>query len=462
LRPAAGEIHSNLGTVLLEQGRLGEAIECARKAVSLWPDSPAIHSNLLFQLLFSPTIDAATLGQEHALWNQRHAQPLARQIRPHANDRTIGRRLRVGYVSPNFREHTGGYLMEDLLAHHDHGSFEITCYSDAPQADGHTQRLKAHADRWRDSRMLDDEQLAGQIRQDGIDILIDLCLHMAGNRMLTFARKPAAVQVTYLGYPGSTGLSAMDYRLTDEHLDPPGGSGSYGPEKLIYLPRSYYCLTAPRGATPVSEPPVLCEGHITFGSFNNLAKVHSGVIAAWSELLQRLPDSRLLVLIKGGPLNERVWRAFENHGVERRRVMLVGKQESAEDYFRLYDRVDVVLDPFPYSGHTVNMDALWMGVPVVTLAGQRAVGRGGVTLLANLALRELIARTPEEYLKIACELAADGPRLAELRRTLRERMRQSPLMDGRRFATDVEAAYREMWRAWCQGKAAGSPGSAAR
>jgi predicted O-linked N-acetylglucosamine transferase (SPINDLY family) len=313
-----------------------------------------------------------------------------------------------------------------------------------------TERCRAAADVWRDVLGLNDEQLAQAIRDDRIDILIDLTMHMEGCRLLVFARKPAPVQVTYLAYPGSTGLAAMDYRLTDPYMDPPGG-----PDERIYveqsirLPETYWCYRPPIEAPPVTTLPAHRVGHVTFGCLNNFCKVSAPALHAWMRLLQALPDSRLTLHARPGSHRDQVYELLAQHQIAPRRLTFVDSM-SLEDYFHLHDHIDVALDPFPHAGGTTTCDALWMGVPIVTLAGKTVAGRGGVSILSNLGLNELIAPDVEDYIRRALTLAGDLPRLSDLRRTLRERMRSSPLMDVPRFAHNVEAVYRELWERFCR------------
>jgi predicted O-linked N-acetylglucosamine transferase (SPINDLY family) len=286
------------------------------------------------------------------------------------------------------------------------------------------------------------------IRADGIDILVDLTLHMARNRLLIFARKPAPVQVSYLGYCGTTGLWAMDYRLSDWHMDPEGTDLSCYREETVRLARSYWCYR-PGGVTPEIGPLLaLAKGHVTFGCLNNFAKVSAGALELWAKILRELPESRLLLQAPEGTSRRRVLEVLEREGVSRERIEFVGRQ-SWEGYVASLGQVDVALDPFPYGGGITTCDALWMGAPVVSLCGQTSVGRGGCSILKNLALSELLAETPRQYVEIAVCLARDLSRLGDLRSTLRQRMEASPLREARGFARDTEAAYREMWRSWC-------------
>jgi protein O-GlcNAc transferase len=277
-----------------------------------------------------------------------------------------------------------------------------------------------------------------------------LTMHMADNRLLVFARKPAPVQVTYLAYCGTTGLTAIDYRLTDPYLDPPAvrQDESYYSEQSVHLAQTYWCYRPLIQTPPLNPLPALQAGYITFGCMNNFSKVTAPTLAAWSRVLQAVPRGRLVLHALAGSHRDRVRDYFAQHGVSPERLTFADKV-STEDYFRFYEQIDVALDPFPYGGGTTTCDALWMGVPVVSLAGRTGVGRGGVSILSNVSLPDLVARDTEQYVRIAVALAGDLPRLSNLRATLRERMKGSPLMDAPSFARDVEAAYRLMWRRWC-------------
>jgi predicted O-linked N-acetylglucosamine transferase (SPINDLY family) len=448
LKPDFAAAHNNLGNALNDQGMLDEAVACFRRALELKPDFAEVHSNLLYALVFCPGYDAQSLYEEHRRWDRRHAEPLRKFLDPHSNDASADRRLRIGYVSPDFRGHPVGRFLLPLLESHDHGSFEIYCYASVRGADGVTDACRAHADAWRDVLGLSDEQVARTIRQDRIDILVDLTMHTAGNRLLVFARKPAPVQVTYLAYCGTTGLGTIDYRLTDPYLDPPGRDEPFYSEQSVRLPETYWCYRPPIATPPVNALPALEAGHVCFGSLNNFCKATPPALAAWSRLLQAVPGSRLLLHAHPGSHRQRVREFLAGQGISAERLAFIDFLPMAE-YFAVYQRIDVALDPFPYGGGTTTCDALWMGLPVVSLAGQTAVGRGGVSILSNLGLPELVARDPEQYVRIAAELAQDLSRLSGLRATLRDRMRASPLMNAPRFARNVEAAYRKMWQRWC-------------
>ena len=448
LEPEYAEPHTNRGNLLKDRGELDAAIACYRRAIELRPDLSALHSNLLLPLHYHPGYSPADLLREHRAWAERHVAPLAAARRPHANVRDPDRRLRVGYVSPDFREHSVARFVLPLFREHDRRQVEVFGYSDAPTPDAVTRLVREHVDQWRDVATLGDEKLAEVVRADGIDILVDLAAHSGHNRLLTFARKPAPVQVTYLAYCSTTGCDAIDYRLTDRFLDPPEQCGDYT-EASIHLPHCYWCYSAPPlpgSLRPSTEHRV---GPLTFGCLNNFAKVTDVTLELWARLLRRVPEARLLVYARTEAHRARVWRALGEGGVDESRAAFVGRQPLA-DYLETYRLIDVALDPHPYCGGTTTCDALWMGVPVVSLAGRTAVSRAGATLLANVGLGHLVTRTPEQYVELAAALIRDAAGLAALRRELRERIESSPVMDARQFARDVEAAFRIGWRAWCR------------
>ncbi len=446
LSPSVGSFHNNLGNVFKDSADPDRASESYAKAVALAPTSAIIHSNALYAECFEPAYDSAALLHEAGKWNAQHAAPLVGEIRQHANAKTTNRRLRIGYVSPDFRWHAVGRYFVPALQWHNRDDFEIFCYSDVKSPDALTRRMQSWSDVWRNALTANDEQLTEMIRQDQIDILVDLTLHMAGNRMLVFARKPAPVQVTWLGYPGTTGLEAMDYRLTDPYLDPPGETDAFYSEKSIRLPNTFWCMDpeAEEFVQPeVNELPALQNGYVTFGCFNNFCKINQPLLELWARVLDAVPKSRMLLLATTGSRREWVSKLLGD------RVDFVSR-ESRLNYLKFHSQIDLGLDTLPYNGHTTSIDSLWMGVPVVTLIGKTIAGRAGFSQLSNVGLTELAATTPEQFVKLAANLAADLPGLAELRRTLRDRTRASPLMQGERFAKDIESAYREMWLTYCK------------
>jgi predicted O-linked N-acetylglucosamine transferase (SPINDLY family) len=455
LRPNLAEAYNHLGNALREGGQPDEAVAAYRQAVALKPDYDVAHSNLVLALHYHPGFEAAAIAEELGRWDAQHTRPLKRLIQPHKNDRSPDRPLRVGYVSPDFRDHPVGRNLLPWFHLHDRERFEIVCYAHVVRPDAMTAWFREIAGGWREIVGLPDEKVAGQIREDRIDILVDLALHTAHNRLPVFANKPAPVQVSYLGYCGSTGMSTMDYRISDPYLDPPGGDESAYSEKTIRLPRTYWCYRAPADSLPEPGPsPVMANGFITFGCQNNYSKISAPVWEAWTEILRAKPNSRLLIYCGHGSHRETARGNLAAAGVDPKRLLFSDARGS--NYFLRYNEIDIALDPFPFCGGTTTCDALWMGVPVVTLSGKTAVGRGGRSILSNLGLPELIAFTTEDYIKIAVGLANDRDRLEALRRGMRARMLASALMDGEQFVRNIEALYRRIWRDWCDDSIGGA------
>jgi len=448
LKPDSPEAFNNLGNALGDRGEHEEAVRAFRRALELKPDSAEMHSNLLYTLSLHPGSDAQTISDVHQRWNRQFSEPLKQLLRPHANERGPNRPLRIGYVSPDFRDHPVGRYLLPLFGHHDREWFEILCYSGVKHPDGVTERLRALAAKWRSTIGVSDARLAETIREDEVDILVDLSLHNAGNRLLVFAQQPAPVQVTWLGYPGSTGLSGIGYRLTDAYMDPPGPDPAWSAEEPVRLPDCWCCYQPPRECPEINPLPALSAGCVTFGSLNKFAKVNDRVLALWARVLESVNASRLIMFCPEGSARERVRAFFEAHGIREDRVELAGFL-SFSDYLQLYHRIDIALDPFPCNGMTTTCDALWMGVPVVTLPGELPISRAGLSLLSTIGLRKVAASSEDNYVWIANELAKKLPRLSDLRSRLRARMLASPLMDAPRFAKSVEAAYLSMWRRWC-------------
>ena len=440
--------HCNLGSALKDLGMLDASIACFRRAVALSPEKAAIHSNIVYALQFLPGLDPREIREEQALWNRRHAAPLRPARRHYPQSRDPARRLKLGYVSTDFREHAVSFFMGPLLAAHDRAAVEVFCYSGLRRPDAVTERFRASADGWRDVATLSDAELDAQIRADGIDLLVDLTMHSAHHRLLVFARQPAPVQVSWLAYPGATGLEAIDYRLTDRFMEPPSAEDNLSTERPIRLPDSWCCYE-PIGEFPeVSDLPAQLAGHVTFGSLNNFCKINTAVQDCWARLLGAVPHSRLLIFSPAGDGRHALLRRFQAHGIGADRIEWVDHGLRAE-HLRLYQRIDICLDPFPCNGMTTTCHALWMGCPVITLPGAAPVSRASLSLLSTVGLPETIATSVDDYLRLASELAEDLPRLAGLRRTLRARMSASPLMDAPRFARNFEDACRAMWREWC-------------
>jgi predicted O-linked N-acetylglucosamine transferase (SPINDLY family) len=447
IQPANASFHNNLASALAATGELTEAIACCERAVALQPGLVAPDSNRIYMMHFHPRYDAESILEQQRKWAQRHAT-LARDLRPHTNDRSPDRRLKIGYVSADFRDHILGRYLLPILREHDRNSFEITCYSDTCATDSITEQFRSLATTWRGTSGLGHRELAQRVRGDQIDILVDTTLHMSGSRLLAFAHKPAPVQVTFAGYPGGTGMDAIDYRLTDPHLDPPGEHDPWYVEQSIRLPDTFWCYQ-PIGQQPAANPlPALSNGYVTFGCLNNFAKVNPLVLGLWANVLSQVDRSRLLLLAPQGQSRQKALAVMQQHGIVPERIEFVMHQPR-NLYLQTYHRIDIGLDTFPYNGHMTSLDALWMGVPMVTMVGQTAVGRAGWSQLSNLGLTELAARSDGEFVHIATSLAADTARLENLRSTLRHRMLQSPLTDAAGFTRGVEEAFRRMWQTWC-------------
>ena len=441
----------NLGGALQDLGRLDEARASFERALALKPDYSEVHSNILVLLNYDPTIDDAGLLEAHRGFDRRLTASLAAPAL-HGNDRSPERALRIGYVSGDFCRHPVGYFMLPVLAAHDRGAVEAWCYSSRVIEDDLTARLRAHAHRWQTTAGVSDADLADRIRADGIDILVDLSGHTGGNRLPVFARKPAPVQVAWLGYFNTTGVGAIDYVLMDA-ATVPDGAERWFTETVVRLPEGRFCYAPPDYAPPVAPLPARARGHVTFGSFNNISKVTPSVIELWAAVLRAVPDSRLI--LKWRSLADaaecaRLRQAFGAHAIAPERLELRGRTPH-EAMLGEYGDVDIALDPFPFCGGLTSCEALWMGVPIVTLPGTRPVSRQTLAFLSQLGLSALAAPSADRYVEIAAELAGDLDRLAALRAGLRARMAGSSLCDGARFARGLEAAYRTMWQRWCAG-----------
>jgi predicted O-linked N-acetylglucosamine transferase (SPINDLY family) len=450
INPQYAEACMNLGAALCDQGSIEEAVAAYRAAVELKPEFAEAGSGALACTNYNDRWSPAALYEAHHAWGELHGRPLP-QPDSYVNERNGDRRLRVGYVSPDFRQHSVAYFLEPLLRNHDRQAIEVFCFAEVNWPDARTKQFQGLADHWVTTVGMSDESLAERIRRDRIDILVDLAGHTAKNRLPMFAEKPAPVQATWLGYPTTTGLAAIDYRLVDAVTDPEADGDAFSSESMVRLPGGFLCYGAPDEAPAPAAPPHLSRGLVTFGSFNNPSKLSGATIDAWSRLLSRLPAARLL--LKGKPFACAVTRAsllerLHRFGVAKERVELVAWLPD-ETHLALYNRIDIALDPFPYNGTTTTCEALWMGVPVVTLRGDRHAGRVGASLLTQVGLSDLIADSVETYIETAAALAGDPARLADLRQSLRPRMAASPLCDGPAFARKVEAAYRTMWQRWC-------------
>ncbi len=455
--PSFAKAYNSLAAMLREFGELDEAIEAYKNVLTLKPSFSGAHSNLILAMNLHSRFAAEDILAESRHWDEIHALPHAVRARPHANTRDPERRLRVGYVSPDFWCHSVSYFVEPLLANHDRNAVEVFCYAEVARPDEVTARLQTLADGWRSTVGLSDAEVADRIREDRIDILVDLAGHTPNNRLLAFAGRPAPVQVSWLGYGATTGMTAMDYRLSDAVVDPVDEGGVSYSETLIRLPHAFFCYSPPTAAPDVAPPPAHSNGYVTFGTFNNSTKVGPGAVEVWAQVLRETPGSRLLMKsdqFRDEALRRKFLDAFLSHGIDGERIEFMPKIPAMSGHLRAHGRLDIALDPFPYNGGTTSLEAAWMGVPMIALRGDRFFSRMGASILAQLGLTDLVAETAEDYVERAVALARNTEHLAGLRWQLRPRMLASPLCDAQTFARDIEAAYRDMWRRWC-GKEAG-------
>ncbi len=460
--PACSAAYAVMANVYGAAGQVELAEGACRESLRLHP-SAEIHSNLIFALHRHPNYGARELRAELDRWNQLYAAPLQSAIPAHAHGEDPERRLRIGYVSPDFKQHPVGRFLLPVLMNHrrggqvnaqedspgESGLFDIFCYSDVLITDEITAQIQSLCDHWRPIVGMSDARAAEMIRRDKIDILVDLAMHTDNNRLRLFARKPAPVQVAWLAYAGSTGLTAIDYRLSDSCLDPPETDLSIYAEKTWRLPHCFWCYQAPKEAPAVSALPALVNGYITLGSLNSFSKISDAVLDLWMKVLLAIPRARLIIHAPAGMPQDRVREHLGRAGIAGDRCTFFATSGAAS-YFACYHHMDIALDPFPYGGGTTTCDALFMGVPVITWRGQTAQSRAASSILANVGLPEFIGNNQKEYISIAAELAGDLPRLSEIRRNLRQRMEQSPVMNAPRFARGIKAAYRGMWREWCK------------
>ena len=427
--PSSAIAFYNLGAALLAAGEAEQAHSALKHGLALQPGAITQRSSLLFVLCHLENFDRKEILAEHMRWNELHARALAPLKPPQLSPTEPARKIRVGFVSADFRQHSLAYFIEPLFAHHDRERFEFFGYSNTLKPDDVTGQLRPQVAHWRDITALSDEGAAGLIAEDQIDVLIDLSGHTARSRLLVFARKPAPVQITYVGYPNTTGMTAMDYRISDSYMDPPGVSEAMYTETLLRMPHGLWCYRPPALAPAINALPAQKNGWITFGSPHGIAKINQSVLEVWADVLEQVPDSRLVMAgVPEGATRRRLKESFSSKGIEASRIEILGKL-NFDDYFKFYHRVDVVLDAFPYTGGTTTCESLWMGIPVITLAGDYGVSRAGVSLLSGAGLSEMIAASVVQYAQIAVRLSRDVTALAELRAGLRERLKQSSLMD---------------------------------
>ena len=435
-----------------KEGKKAKKAKTAKRHGPAPESAAALESGALVRLSYDPAQTPDRIARAHRDWAARHAAPLYPSVANHGNDPAPERRLRVGYVSADLRRHPVAFFVEPILRSHDRAAIEPVCYDVSAQDDDMKQHLRHLVPAWRSVAGLSDGALADAIRADGIDILVDLSGHTPGNRLLTFARKPAPVQVTAIGYVATTGLATMDYRLTDPWCDPAERDDAHYSEALWRLPFGFNCYTAPQGLPEPGPAPLATRGFVTFGSFNNLDKISAEVLDVWGEVLRQVDGSRLLLKTKTlsqGAVRRQILERLAGHGIAPERVDLVEWSPTLRSHFEAYRGMDIALDPFPYNGTTTTCEALMMGIPVIALSGDRHAARVSASILARLDLAALTASDKADYVARAATLAARPETIASLRASLRARLIRSPLADAAGYTRGLEAAYREMWRRWC-------------
>jgi len=455
-----------LANALADAWRVEECISAFAEALSVAPRNTEVFSGLLLYSHYAAQVDARTLCDLH----RDYGRLLSRLVpapsgEPYENTANPDRLLRIGYVSRNFSLHSVGYFFEPVIAGHTRECYRVYCYYTHAQADETTQRISRLADVWRHMPAANADVLAQRIREDGIDILVDLEGHTKLNHLATFAHRAAPVQMTWLGYPDTTGLEAIDYRITDAIADRPPLADTRHSERLLRVGPPFLCYRPPDDSPPVAPRHV--EGPVVFGSCNVLQKVNPPLITLWAQILKAVPGSRLLLksrLLQNGDVVDRVLHHFGAEGVGPERLELRGWTSHRVDHLSTYDEIDIALDTYPYNGTTTTCEALWMGVPVITLAGDVHMSRVGASLLSAAGLEDLVTSRAEDYVQTAAALARDSVRRHALRRTMRERLQASPLLDRARFVEGLEAGLRLAWRTWCesQGARAATPGGSNR
>ncbi len=453
LEPQHEMAHNNIACALQDKGLFDQAIPHFREALHINPNYQEAYSNLLFALNYVEE-DPHRLFAEHQGYHQQLALPLMPIFENYPNSCQNNRKLKIGYVSRDFKKHSVAYFIEPILAHHNHKQFEITCYYDDIVIDDTTQRLQAHADHWKFSANLSHANLAELIKTDQIDILIDLGGH-AGDRLLTFAQRAAPVQITYLGYPTSSGLTAIDYRLSDHHVDPQGETEIFNSEKLLRMPHSYFCYQPYWQSPPVTPLPALETGILTLGCFNNHTKVTAQLLDLWAEIIKKIPNSRLLLKSSTQHFNDPeivkwVSEKLFSRGLTPEQIHILPSTRTTEEHLKYYQQIDIALDTYPYNGATTTCEALWMGIPVISWSGKTHASRMGLSLLNTVGLGHLVAKSAEEYLNIVINLTSDLNQLQDLRKNLRSQVSASPLTQAAQFTAHLETLYQNIWETWCQ------------
>ena len=433
----------------LRLGMIEEGLRLIEKACNLEPNDEKLASTRLFMLNYDPKLPPEELFEHHRIFAERFFTAFTPDNPVFDHSRNPERKLKIGYVSADFRVHPVAMFIETLIRHHDRTQFEIHAWHTHTDHDQTTKKFMDLVDHWNSVPTLSDDALAEDIRKAGIDILIDLSGYSSGHRLPVFARKPAPIQATWLGYLGTTGLTTMDYRICDHFTDPPGMTEHLHTETLARLPRCQWCHVPYEDLPDAESPPILDKGHLTLGSFNNITKLNKEVLSLWARLLSSIPNAELhLAAIPDGRARQQLLAFLGEKGVDGKQLIFIPRQEY-KDYLKSIAGVDIALDPFPYNGGTTSIDTLAMGVPFVTLAGKHSIARGGVSLLSNTGLSDFIAQTPEQYVSIIEHYAQHPEELSQIRKNLQQNLAASPILDGPAFTQDFEHMYRQWWQRWC-------------
>ena len=464
------------GKAFYNQGNLLDAANCFETALITETATAQSFSDLLLSLNYLPEYETEPLFNLHRKFDARYCQALTKTVSAHTNIPDPDRRIRIGYVSPDLRAHAVVFFIAPVLMQHDWNRFEIFAYYNHQDKDVFTNNIHKYCNHWRDIAGLSDDEVNNIIRKDEIDILIDLAGHSAYNRLLVFAKKPAPIQITWLGYPNTTGLSSIDYRFTDTLTDPRDTDDQYHTEILYRLPKTFLCYSPLLKCPDPSPLPAEKNGYVTFASLNNFAKLNSETIVTWIHILQEIPRSRLVLIFNGG---SKKWldnavkkasccseiplfpirtmanllyakKAFKHSGIDSDRVTILRRSPNHAVHLQHYHNVDIALDPFPYNGTTTTLESFWMGVPVISLEGSRHAARVSAGISRNLGLGELVSNSKASYVDIARELAMNKRKLASLRANLRNTMSGSCIMAAGEFTRNLESAYQTMWRNWCR------------
>ncbi len=451
MKPDLADAYINRACALTIMGQIDDAIADYKSALNINPKAKQARANMAYTMNFSPSLDEKELFDVH----KAHALAIEPKNRKtiYANTPVSSRKLRIAYLSSDFRHHSVSYFIAPILEHHDKSNFEIYAYYNHDITDSTTEYFIDVCDQWRNIAGFSDQAVVRQIKKDEIDILIDLNGYTGNNRLGVLASKPAPIQCEWLGYPNTTGLNSMDYWICDETVNPPGLTDKFYSESLLRLPDCFICFKKPDYAPQPVAAPSVKNSYITFGSFNNYAKVSKKMLQLWANILDAVPDSRLM--LKSAGLGNQTQKQllvdfFKSRGIHEKRLRLEGYESSRVKHIELYSKMDIALDTFPYNGTTTTCEAMWMGVPTITLTGNSHRSRVGKSLLECVGLGEFVAGSTDEYIKIATDMAKDVQRLSEYRSCLREMIKQSALTDGAKFTTSLESAYRSIWEKWCR------------